>query len=148
MRLFIVFLVSLSLLFTALPAQEKEEKIEVKVLKEPPKVTTETPYYKISIEPVEIAFAGQALQSYKNTLLMGYTSIFGGIAISALGLTIKNEAGEPNYTLVWIGGGVTLLGQILNVFAISDLEKSGRHLENAVKYHIRGGEKNEEKPGE
>ena len=133
MRILFLVLLTISLVFTASQGQEKEEKIEVKVLKEP-KVTRETPYYKIIIKPEEIKKAGENLRSFKNTTYLGHAVTFSGVVITYFGFTNKNEEGEPNQTLLLVGGITALLGQIIAITAADKIDKAGQHLQNSISY--------------
>lgn len=136
MRILFLVLLTISLVFTALQGQEKEEKIEVKVLKEP-KVTIETPYYKIIINPEEIKKAGENLRQFKNRTYLGYAVIFGGAIITYFGFANKimdpeTQEEKPNEALLWTGGLTALLGQIIVMTAPYKIDEAGKHLQNAI----------------
>lgn len=138
MRILFLVLLTISLVFTASQGQEKEEKIEVKVLKEP-KVATETPYYKIIINPEEIKKAGENLRQFKNTTYLGYALIFSGAITTYLGFTIKTTYQEtqeekPTEALLWIGGLAALVGQIIVLTASHKIDEAGKHLQNSISY--------------
>lgn len=127
--------VSLTVLFliASLTAQEKKTEI----IKEP-KVTTETPYYKITINPEEIKKAGEDLRGFKNTTYLGYAFIFGGAIITYFGIenkTVDPETQEEklNEPLLWTGGLTMLLGQIIVFSAFHKIDEAGKHLQNAIK---------------
>ncbi|MBA7711548.1 hypothetical protein ES703_120514 [subsurface metagenome] len=124
--------VPLAVLFfiTFLVAQEKK----IEVIKEP-KVTTETPYYKITIDPEEIKKAGESLRQFKNTTYLGYALIYGGSIVAYFGIINRNERTneiEPDQTLLWTGGLTSLLGLIITITASHKVEEAGKHLQNAI----------------
>lgn len=138
MRILFLVLLTISLVFTASQGQEKEEKIEVKVLKEP-KVTTETPYYKIIINPEEIKKAGENLRQFKNTTYLGYALIFSGVIITTFGIENKivdpeTQEEKPNVVLLVTGGITALLGQIIAITASHKIDEAGKHLQNSISY--------------
>lgn len=138
MRILFLVLLTISLVFTASQGQEKEEKIEVKVLKEP-KVTTETPYYKITIDPEEIKKAGKSLRQFRNTTYLGYAVIFTGAIITYFGIENKivdpeTQEEKPNEPFLWTGGLVALIGQIIVMTAPHKIDEAGKHLQNSISY--------------
>lgn len=124
--------VSLAVLFLIASLLAQEKKTEI--IKEP-KITTETPYYKITINPEEIKKAGEDLRGFKNTTYLGYAGIYGGAIIAYFGAINRNERTneiEPNQTLLWTGGLTSLIGLIITISASHKVEEAGKHLQNAI----------------
>lgn len=126
----LVALFTILFFIASLVAQEKK----VEIVKEP-KVTTETPYYKIIIDPIEIERAGKSLRQFKNTTYLGYAGIYGGAIIAYFGVINRNEKTneiEPNQTLLWTGGLTSLIGLVITITASHKVDEAGKHLQNAI----------------
>lgn len=124
--------ISLAILFLIASLAAQEKKVEIIT---EPKVTTETPYYKITIDPEEIKKAGENLRQFKNTTYLGYAGIYGGAIIAYFGAINRNEKTneiEPNQTLLWTGGLTSLIGLIITITASHKVEEAGKHLQNAI----------------
>ena len=130
MKNLIILLLIVLFISSLVFAKEKTVSKDITI----PVVTTETPYYKITIKPTEISKAGDNLIRFKNASYIGYALTFGGAIVIYFGIRNTNEEGKPNDNMLIGGGLLSLVGQIILITASDKIEKAGKHLQEAIIY--------------
>ena len=83
------------------------------------------------VKKEKINLSGKYLEQAGAYRVAGYVCMAGGITLSATGL-ITNSDKSDGTAFIWVGGGLSLAGVVLNFVGDVKLIQSGRELQKAT----------------